>query len=147
MHELSICWSLLSEVERLADTVQTAYVRRIVVGVGPLSGVEPGLLSRAFEVAKAGTRAEMACLDFEQSDVSVRCADCGGSSVTLPNRLLCASCGSFRVRVTRGDELTLLSVEFDGVDSESLLEEAACAPERRMKERNRDVQRLRLCRS
>ena len=40
-------------------------IERIVLEVGPLSGVEPALLARAFEVARAGSCAAGAALSIE----------------------------------------------------------------------------------
>jgi [NiFe] hydrogenase assembly HybE family chaperone len=55
MHELSVCLSLLREVERIARENNAGRVTRISVTVGPLSGVEPDLLRNAYPLAVAGT--------------------------------------------------------------------------------------------
>ncbi len=57
MHELAICQAVVSQVEDIAGQ-QTAWVRQVRVGVGPLSGIEPRLLESAYPLACAGTRAE-----------------------------------------------------------------------------------------
>jgi hydrogenase nickel incorporation protein HypA/HybF len=113
MHELSICQSLLQRVERVAADNGARAVERICLRIGGLSGVEPTLLERAFEVARLGTRAERAELRIEGGPIIVRCRACGGSSTVPPNRLLCADCGDWQVTVTEGEELTLLSVDLE----------------------------------
>lgn len=125
MHELSVCWSLLSELERIALERGENTIAHVVVRVGPLSGTDPGLLLRAFEVARIGTKAENAGLAIEHCDVRVECTDCGHESVTRPNRLLCSSCGSFRVQVVAGDELSIASIEFAGATVPSRPDPAA----------------------
>ena len=60
MHELSVCLSLLDEVKRVARENNAGSVTRIVVKIGPLSGVEPDLLRNAYPIAAAGTIAEEA---------------------------------------------------------------------------------------
>lgn len=111
MHELSVCIALLDQVERIASERAGSEVARIVVKLGPLSGVEAQLLRRSYPLAATGTVAEHAELAVETSDVIVHCSQCGHESKVLPNRLLCGECGDFRTRVISGDELILQSVE------------------------------------
>jgi hydrogenase nickel incorporation protein HypA/HybF len=111
MHELAVCRSLLSEVERVASAHGATVVTGLSVVVGPLSGVEAPLLSRAFAVARIGTMAEAAELRFESSPVVVWCAACEIESVVKPNALSCQNCGGWRVSVKSGDELLLKRVE------------------------------------
>lgn len=112
MHELAVCQALLTEVERSARQAGAATVRRVVVRVGPLSGVEPELLARAFEVARAGSIAATAELALQRAPARVRCRDCGSEHEVPPNRLLCGACGSWRTDLRAGDELVLQRVEF-----------------------------------
>lgn len=113
MHELSVCLALLDEVVRVALAADAKAVRSITVRVGPLSGVEAGLLRRAFEVARCGTMAEDAELIVDVARVRVRCMACAAENDAAPNRLLCARCGGYRTRVIEGDELVLSAVEMD----------------------------------
>lgn len=116
MHELSVCWALISEVERIAQDAGENRVERIAIRLGELSGTDPGLLLRAFEVARLGTKAEKASLAIERCGACVRCTDCGLESMARPNRLLCSFCGSFRVKIIGGDELSIVAVEFAVAD-------------------------------
>jgi hydrogenase nickel incorporation protein HypA/HybF len=113
MHELSVCLSLLQQVEQIAAEKNALRVTKIVLSIGPLSGVESELLRRAYPMAAADTVAAAAELVMESSDIVVRCSQCNAESRATANRLLCAACGDFRTRVLSGDELTLLSVELD----------------------------------
>jgi hydrogenase nickel incorporation protein HypA/HybF len=113
MHELSICQSLIRQVQQVAADNNTQSVTLIRIRVGGLSGVEPPLLERAFEIARAGTVAAEAELEIEDGPVVVKCKDCGASSAAAINRLLCQYCGDWRVTVTEGEELLLLSVEIE----------------------------------
>lgn len=111
MHELSVCQALLTQVTDIAIDSGASAVVRILVEVGPLSGVESALLARAFEVARAGSCAAEAELSIETMAIRISCLICGAESQTPPNRLLCAVCGGYRMRVVSGDELRLRSVE------------------------------------
>lgn len=110
MHELAICQALLEQVEGIARQ-HAARVSRVHVAVGPLSGVEPRLLERAYGLAVAGTAAEDSELVIEKADVRVRCRSCGAESKASAQRLLCAKCGNWQTELTGGDELLLLKVE------------------------------------
>jgi len=112
MHELAVCQALLNEVQRVAGATPAGPVMRVTLRIGPLSGVEPHLLQRAFEVARAGGIAAEAELRIEPAPVRVECLLCHGVSDAAPNRLLCAHCGAWRTRVVAGDELVLQRVEF-----------------------------------
>lgn len=116
MHELSVCLALMDQVRRIAAEHGATRVERIVLQVGPLSGIEPALLKNAFPLASAGTPADGASLVIEGSPVEVTCTVCGAVSEALPNRLLCAACGDFRTRVTSGEEMTLVSLELTTSD-------------------------------
>jgi hydrogenase nickel incorporation protein HypA/HybF len=111
MHELSICQSLLSQVAEIALNHGANTVERIVIEVGPLSGVEPQQLVRAFEFTRRGSCAAHAELAIETTQVIVSCMVCGAQSHTVSNRLLCGVCGGYRTRIAAGDELRLRRVE------------------------------------
>lgn len=111
MHELSLCSALLCQLERIALEHHSSRVSRVYVSVGPLSGVEPTLLSRAYPVATAGSIAEDSELVIESEDIVVRCIECGAISAVPVNRLVCGRCGAFRTTVTSGDGLILRRVE------------------------------------
>lgn len=113
MHELSICQALLSEVEQLARAHGAASVLRIAVDVGPLSGVEPALLARAFTIAQAGTLASSARLELRTPPVRVRCRRCDRRWEAAQQRLACEACGDFRTEVLGGAELLLRDVEME----------------------------------
>jgi hydrogenase nickel incorporation protein HypA/HybF len=113
MHELSVCLSLLQQVESIAAEHNATGVTAITLSIGPLSGVEPDLLRNAYPLAVAGTVAEEAELIMEIADVVVRCSQCDSETTVTPNKLLCGSCGDFRTQLVSGDEMTLMRVELD----------------------------------
>ena len=112
MHELAICQALISQVEEVVRE-RSARVKRVLVGIGPLSGVEPRLLEDAYPLASVGTCADGSQLATEQIKVRVRCRACRVESDAAPNRLLCGACGDWRTDLLSGDELMLLRVELE----------------------------------
>ncbi len=112
MHELSVCLSLLEQVERIAAQHDAVSVEQIVLKLGPLSGIEADLLANAYPLAAAGTIAEDAKLVIEECGVRVSCSQCGAESDAAANRLVCGECGDFRTRVISGEEMILQRLEF-----------------------------------
>ena len=115
MHELAVCQGLIRQVERIARQEGAMKVDSIVLSIGPLSGVEPPLLERAFEIARLGTVAQSAELEIQTGPIVVECRTCGGSGEAGVNRLLCPACGDWRVSVRQGEEMTLMRVELSGI--------------------------------
>lgn len=113
MHELSVCQGLMRQVQQVAQENEATAVTRISLQVGALSGVEPDLLRQAYRIAREGTLAEDAELVVETGPTRVRCRECGSSGQVPPNRLVCPHCGDWRVQVTEGEELLLMSLELE----------------------------------
>jgi hydrogenase nickel incorporation protein HypA/HybF len=112
--------ALLEQVERIAREQQAHRVERIVLQLGPLSGVEAPLLERAWPLAAAGSIAVDAELVIDTAPVRVHCTQCGAESEALPNRLLCASCGDYRTRLVSGDEMLLASLELSQIERQEV---------------------------
>ncbi len=113
MHELSICQALMHQVEDIAQEREARSVTEIVIGLGPLSGVEAQLLNNAFHIASVGTVAEAAKLIINDLPLRVKCGKCGSESDAAPNKLLCKNCGDWHTSLISGDELMLMSVELE----------------------------------
>lgn len=111
MHELSVCIALLDQVRSIAREHDATRVERIVLRIGPLSGIEAPLLENAYPLAAAGTIAEAAKLDIEVAPVVIRCRDCSTETEVAPNRLICGNCGGFRTSLVSGDEMLLAHLE------------------------------------
>lgn len=111
MHELSICMSLMEQLESIARERGADSIVRVELEVGVLSGVEPELLRNAWPIASAGTVAEQAELSIQVRDVVVECTNCGAQTAARPNRLVCGECSAAATRVVAGEEMTLMRVE------------------------------------
>jgi hydrogenase nickel incorporation protein HypA/HybF len=111
MHELSVCQALIRQVEIVAEQQQADEVIAVHVRIGPLSGVEPGLLMHAYPLASAGSVAAGAELRIETAPVRVRCQRCDAETEATPNRLICGQCGDWHTQLIGGDEMMLTSIE------------------------------------
>ena len=116
MHELSLCQDMMDQVMAIAQANRAEKVLRIIVRIGPLSGVEPQLLESAFTISRAGTLAEEAEFVTEAQAIRVYCNVCGTESDATVNNLLCRQCGDNDTKLVSGDELILARVELEGAD-------------------------------
>lgn len=116
MHELSLCQDLMDQVIAIAKAHRAEKVLRVIIRIGPLSGVEPLLLESAFSVSREGTLAEEAQLVAEPQPIRVHCRLCGLESEATSNNLSCGHCGDFDTRLLSGDELILARVELESAD-------------------------------
>jgi len=113
MHELSVCLSLLEQLQAIVAERGASQVTRIQLKVGPLSGVESELLRNAWPLASAGTIAVDAELIIDDASIIVRCNTCEAETAAAANRLVCGDCGDFHTTVISGDEMILQSVELE----------------------------------
>ena len=111
MHELSIAMSLVEmSCEELAQT--EGRVESLHVRVGRLSGVVPGALASAFELAAEGTPIEGAGIVIEEAPVRVSCPSCGEERpIEDVSSFRCPACGAPATEVVGGRELELVSLE------------------------------------
>ena len=116
MHELSLCEDLMDQVLTIAKAHHAEKVVRIIVRIGPLSGVESLLLESAFSISRAGTVAEEAEFLTEVLPIRVLCNSCGVESEAVVNNLVCGSCGGYNTKLLSGDELILARVELENAD-------------------------------
>ncbi|MBN8928614.1 MAG: hypothetical protein BGO51_28130 [Rhodospirillales bacterium 69-11] len=110
MHELSVCRALLREAMRAAGA-EGPPLRSVTVRIGPLSGVDAGLLARAWPTLSA------ADLLIEAAPLRVSCEACGTESAVTPQDLTCRACGDWRTRLLGGDELLLVRIGLEAEDA------------------------------
>ncbi len=116
MHELAIAQALVGQIEAIARERAAQSVPLVVIGVGPLSGIEAQSLKNAYPLATAGTVAEGSELRIESIPVRVHCQSCEKASDTSPNHLVCRHCGDWKTQLLSGDELLLVSLELEKIE-------------------------------
>lgn len=110
MHELSLCHSLLEEVERvLADFSEHARVTSITLRVGSLRAVIPETMQVCFAAARRGTRAEHATLKLEDIPAVGDCAICAARFLLSEPDFTCPLCRA-PLQIVGGTEIILQAV-------------------------------------
>lgn len=123
MHEAGIAGDLIQTAEQHLQRTPHGPVRRLLVRIGELAGVNPDSLEFAFECLSRGTAVEGARLQIERVPLTVACDACGLSTPVVDCVFRCGDCGADTVRVATGREL-----EFVSIDVDEPVEEGADAP-------------------
>lgn len=113
MHEYSIVSSLIQSCQEHAKEHNAKKVTKVVVKIGVLSGVEPHLLSEAFEAFKEGSVCQSAELLIHIQKVKARCNACDSEYELQNNDFLCPECGGVELEVLDGEDMYLMSLELE----------------------------------
>ena len=111
MHEYSIISALLERVAAEARAHNATAVHRLTLRIGEAAGVEPELLSKAYEHFRAGTICAGAELCLERVAERWVCPVCG-RTLERGAVLACEGCG-MPARLMSGDEIILERIEME----------------------------------
>lgn len=114
MHEQSLVKSLLKQVadlchQRHTDLLPDAVISEVQVEIGPLSGVEPLLLTSAFEQLKMDSCVADAQLKIHQVPLRGYCTACQSELEISDFRFRCPKCAG-NLQVTSGDGFYLVGI-------------------------------------
>ena len=113
MHELAIATNIIEIASENANGVK---ILCLTLEIGRLSGVVPDAIQFCLEACSPGTLLEGAQLEIVEIPGLGRCSQCGAEiALELPYGV--CHCGSTRLEVVRGQELTI---------KELVLEENSC---------------------
>ena len=111
MHEYSIVQALLNQCEETARANKATKVKKIVVKIGVMSGVEVDLLKIAYDTFKEGTMCEEADIQIIHQKIVIRCHNCKKESTLEKNEYACPLCQSVDLDVIDGEEMYLMQLE------------------------------------
>jgi hydrogenase nickel incorporation protein HypA/HybF len=111
MHEYSIVQALVERVDAEAKARHAASVQRLSIRLGELSGVDPDLLTTAYNTFRERTICETADLDLTIVPARWSCERCG-RPIGRGGFLSCGVCGS-PARLVEGDEIMLDRIEME----------------------------------
>lgn len=113
MHEMSICESIISLIEKQAVTESFKKVNMVRLEIGPLAGVELEALKFSFDVVTRGGIAEGSRLEVIEMPINAWCMMCSEKVVVKERFDACPKCESYQVQITGGDELRIKEMEVD----------------------------------
>lgn len=113
MHELSITQSILEIALRYAEQANAKEIKHINLLIGKLSSYVDDSIQFYWSIIAEGTIAQNAVLHFERVPIEFTCQDCGATYEPQGDTFTCPKCLSPHIRVTRGEELRVESIEIE----------------------------------
>ena len=113
MHELSLARGVVDMIEAEAVRQNFSSVRKIVLEIGALSCVDEHALRFGMDASAKGTLAADAAVDIVTAPGKARCFECDNDVVIENREDGCPVCGSHKLLVTGGEDMTLKALEVD----------------------------------
>lgn len=113
MHELAVTQSILDICTRHAKGSGAARVTDINLVIGQFSSIVDDSVQFYWDIVADGTIAEGAVLHFNRVPGEMTCGSCGHVFQPTDKDFLCPACGSAFVRITKGDEFRVESIDIE----------------------------------
>lgn len=126
MHEVSLAKNLIEQMVSIQEQHPLSQMVEVEIELGPLSGVEPLLLSLAFERLVGDKFRVSPKLIMQEVALQALCEDCHLQCTIDDFKFVCAYCHSTRLKIVQGDCVQLSSISLVPLEfcDESLL----CSP-------------------
>jgi hydrogenase nickel incorporation protein HypA/HybF len=111
MHEVSLMQDTLILAAQHARQAGGTRIHRLMMRIGPLSGVVPETLEFAFEIVAKGTIAEGGRLEIERVPIVCHCRTCDTEFTAADMLCECPTCKTPSFDLRSGREMHLMSVE------------------------------------
>ena len=113
MHEYSIVQALLNQCEENARKNNSTKVKKVIVKIGVMSGVEPDLLKIAFDTFKENTICSECIYIQNIQPLEIKCHKCNIKSILKKNQYCCPECQSIDLDVIDGEDMYLMQLELE----------------------------------
>jgi hydrogenase nickel incorporation protein HypA/HybF len=110
VHERSLVKRLLEQAREIADANGGGRIEEIRIRLGPMSGVEPLLVTTAFDDLAATAKFTTAKLLVEYVELEARCRSCTALFGPVDFVFVCPMCGAPDTEITRGGDVILESI-------------------------------------
>ncbi|HOC88546.1 MAG TPA: hydrogenase maturation nickel metallochaperone HypA [bacterium] len=104
MHEISVAAALMRRVLAEKEARKIVRVSRIVLQIGPMSGIMPEALQFAYDSLRQGTLLEETELVFNSTELTTCCCRCMHRFDTRLMHTHCPRCGSDKLEIMGGDD-------------------------------------------
>jgi hydrogenase nickel incorporation protein HypA/HybF len=113
MHELAVTQSILDISLRHAKEANAKRITDINLVIGHFSSIVDDSVRFYWEIISTDTIAQGSSLHFERIPGEMTCNKCGHTFYPTDKTFECPSCSSFSVRITRGDEFRVDSIDVE----------------------------------
>lgn len=113
MHELAVTQSILDISLRHAQKVDAKRIVTINLVVGKFSTIVDDSVQFYWDMIAEGTIAQGAKLHFTRVPAEMKCSDCGNTFEPDDKTFACPKCLSPKVRISKGEELRVESIDVE----------------------------------
>lgn len=113
MHELTVTQSILDICLHHAQKANAKRITVINIRLGDLTSYVDDSVVFYWGIIAKGTIAERATLHFDRIAAEMTCLDCGASFQPTDQNFTCPQCASIKVKVTKGTEMSVESIEVE----------------------------------
>ena len=113
MHEFSIAQNMVELAASELEKAQGNKVTSMNLKIGKMSGVVPEALAFAFPAAAKGTKLEACKLNIMEIPMEVECMSCNQLNELDEFVLICPSCSSTLLKIKKGKEIQIESMEIE----------------------------------
>ncbi|MBF0197081.1 MAG: hydrogenase maturation nickel metallochaperone HypA [Planctomycetes bacterium] len=113
MHELSLAYSAIGEMQTILKKEGANKVNRIVFSVGALSGVDQEAFLFCFPLAAEGTPMEGVPLTMEDACLNLYCNSCNYEFINPEPIVICSKCQGVDVKVLSGQDFRIKEMEVE----------------------------------
>jgi len=113
MHELAVTQSILEICLRHAEEANAAKITDINLIIGQFSSIVDDSIQFYWDMIADGTIAHGAVLRFNRIPGEMTCRTCGDVFQPTDRTFECPSCGSIAVRITKGEEFRVDSIDVE----------------------------------
>ncbi len=113
MHELAVTQSILDICLRHAQEASVVKITDINLVIGQFSSIVDDSVQFYWDMIADGTIAQGAILHFNRIPGEMTCRTCGHVFQPTDQAFECPSCGSGFVRITKGEEFRVDSIDVE----------------------------------
>jgi hydrogenase nickel incorporation protein HypA/HybF len=113
MHEASIAQNVLDIAINTATENSAIKINKVCLKIGQLTAIEENSLKFAFDALKEDTMAANAELLIEHIPIVGKCNNCGKKDTYSEMFFSCSNCGSYKMEILSGEELSIKEIEVD----------------------------------
>jgi hydrogenase nickel incorporation protein HypA/HybF len=113
MHELAVAQSILDISIRHAEQADAKRITDINLVIGQFSSIVDDSVQFYWDIIADGTMAEGAALHFDRIPGEMTCGNCGHTFHPSDKTFACPACDSGFVRITKGDEFRVDSIDVE----------------------------------
>ncbi len=108
---MSVTREMLHQLIEKAQSEGARRIKRVVLEVGEMSGLDSNDLRNSFQVLSRDTPAEGAELAITAVPLKVRCLSCSTEYSASGFKMTCGECGSIASELISGNELRVREME------------------------------------